>query len=215
MSEEVVVIVAGGPPPDPGCASVVPVGARVIAADEGLDHAGALGLDVREAIGDFDSVSPSALEAAERRGVLVERHPAEKDATDLELALDRAVSLGARRVLVLAGDGGRMDHLLAGLLLLASDEYSGLEVDAHVGTARVHVVRGEREFVGEPGELLTLLALGGPAVGVRTEGLLYALDGDTLEPGSTRGVSNLFAAERVRIELAAGVLLAVRPGSAQ
>ena len=49
--------------------------------------------------------------------------------------------------------------------------------------------------MGEPGELVSLLAVNGPAEGVTTEGLAYPLRGETLEPGSTRGVSNVFAAE--------------------
>ncbi len=64
------------------------------------------------------------------------------------------------------------------------------------------------------GELLTLLPLGGPAAGVTTSGLEYPLDGETLEPGSTRGVSNVFAEPEARVTLADGVLLAIRPEGA-
>jgi len=211
VPDEVVVVVAGGPPPDPECARAVPLGARVIAADGGLEHALALGLDVSVAVGDFDSVSPDALAAAEAAGVRIERYPAEKDATDLELALDLALTLGARHVLVLAGDGaGRLDHLLSAILLLGSRRYDGVELDARVGSTRVHVVRGERELSGEPGDLLTLLAVHGPAEGVRTEGLAYPLRGERLEPGSSRGVSNLFVSHTARVTLASGVVLAIR-----
>jgi thiamine pyrophosphokinase len=214
VPDEVAVVVAGGPPPDPASALAVPLGARVIAADGGLEHAFALGLEVTVAVGDFDSVSPEALAEAEARGASVERYPVEKDATDLELALDLASSSGARRVLVLAGDGaGRLDHLLAVLLLLGSKRYEGVEVDALVGASRVHVVRGERVFAGEPGELVSLLALHGPAEGVRTEGLAYPLDGETLEPGSSRGVSNVFVSDTARVTVASGVVLAIRPGA--
>jgi thiamine pyrophosphokinase len=213
VSDEVVVVVAGGPAPDPEAALAVPLGARVIAADEGLEHAVAVGLDVSVAVGDFDSVSPEALAAAERAGVRVERHPAEKDATDLELALDHALVLGARRVLVLAGDGaGRLDHLLAALLLLASPRYESVEIDAVVGATRVHVVRGERELAGRPGELVTLLAVNGPAHGVTTDGLAYPLRAETLEPGSSRGVSNVLTGERATVKVESGVLLVISPG---
>jgi thiamine pyrophosphokinase len=212
VSDEVAVVVAGGPPPDPASALAVPLGARVIAADEGLEHALALGLEVSVAVGDFDSVSPEALAAAEAAGARVERHPAAKDATDLELALDLAVTMGARRVLVIAGDGtGRLDHLLAALLLLGSPRYEGVEIDGLVGSTRVHVVRGERELRGEPGDLLTLLPLDGPAERVSTEGLEYPLRGETLEPGSSRGVSNVLVSGTARVTVGRGVVLAIRP----
>ncbi len=208
MTEPDVVIVASGPGP----AVDVPDGATVVAADGGLDRARSLGLGVDVVIGDLDSVTDEALAAAEAAGTRVARHPVEKDATDLELALDEAVALGARRVLVVASDGGRLDHLLASFLLLASDRYAGLQLDAIVGHALVHVIRGERAIIGAPGDLLTLRPLGGAATGVVTEGLEYPLAAETLEPGSTRGVSNLFAASEARVSVASGAVLAIRTG---
>ena len=213
MSEEIVVVVSGGNRPPSPAAAHVPTGAPVIAADRGLDYALALGLDVTVAVGDFDSVSAEALAAAEAAGVRIERHPAEKDATDLELALDTAIDMTPERILVLAGTGGRLDHELSALLLLASDRYAAVDVDALVGAGRVHVVRSSRELVGQKGELCTLLAANGPAVGVTTEGLQYPLRGETLEPGSSRGVSNVFEGEAARIEVEQGVLLAILPGA--
>jgi thiamine pyrophosphokinase len=211
VSNEVVVVVAGGNPPDPDGLLQVPLGVPVIAADKGLEHAISLGLDVTVAVGDFDSASPDVVARAEAGATTVERHPAEKDATDLELAFDRALSMSPERIVVLSGDGGRLDHLFSTLLLLCSSRYESVEIDAFIGAARVYVVRGERAIEGEPGELVSLFALQGPAEDVRTEGLSYSLDGETLEPGSTRGVSNVLVAERARVSVGSGVLLAVCP----
>jgi thiamine pyrophosphokinase len=204
------VVIASGPGPDVR----LPAVAHVVAADGGLDRARALGLEVDVVVGDLDSVSTAALAAAEAAGARIVRHPAAKDATDLELALDEAVALGAHRVLVVASAEGRLDHLLGSLLLLGSERYSALELDAHVGGTLVHVVRGERDLRGAAGGLVSLLPLGGPARGVRTEGLEYPLRGETLEPGSTRGVSNVFTGPEARVSLTGGVLLAIRPEEA-
>ncbi|HWQ24301.1 MAG TPA: thiamine diphosphokinase [Gaiellaceae bacterium] len=212
VPEEIVVVVAGGEAPAPEAALGVPLGAPVIAADGGLEHARALGLEVALVVGDLDSASPEAVAAAKAAGVRVERHPAAKDATDLELALEAALALAPARVLVLAGAGGRLDHLLSTLLLLGSPRWTDVELDAWIGAARVHVVRGERALAGEPGELVSLLALHGPAEGVVTEGLRYPLAGETLAPGSSRGVSNVFAGTQALVRVGRGVLLAVRPG---
>ena len=111
----------------------------------------------------------------------------------------------------MASGGGRLDHLLASLLVLGSARYEALEIDALVGDALVHVIRGERTIRGTCGELVTLLPLGGPAEGVTTTGLEYPLANETLEPGSSRGVSNVFTAVGVRVGVERGVLLAVRP----
>jgi len=205
-----VVVVASGPGP----AVAVPRAGTVVAADGGLDRAAALGLDVDVVVGDLDSASAAAVEAAESAGARIVRHPVAKDATDLELALDEAASLGARRVLVVASAGGRLDHLAASLLLLGSERYAKLELDALVGDAVVHVLRGTRTLRASAGDLVTLLPVGGAAGGVTTSGLEYALEDETLEPGSTRGVSNVFLGEEAEVTVESGVLLAVRPGAA-
>lgn len=215
MSEELVVVVAGGEAPQREALPAIPSGTPVVAADSGLEHARELGLEVTIAVGDFDSASPEAVAAAEASGTRIERHSTEKDATDLELALDAALELRPRRVVVLAGIGDRLDHLFSAFLLLASPRYAGVELDAHIGRARAHVIRGERTLSGQPGELLSLFALHGSAVGVRTDGLAYPLDGETLEPGSSRGVSNVFASVRATIAVKRGVLVAIRPGTAR
>ncbi|MBA3842053.1 MAG: thiamine diphosphokinase [Actinobacteria bacterium] len=200
-----VVVLSGGP----GSVGVadLPAGATVIAADGGAELARTLGLGIDLVVGDLDSISVETLAGIEH----VERHAVEKDATDLELALVAALRLDPEQVLVLDGGGGRLDHLLGGLLVLAAEAYAGMRVDAQVGAAAVHVVRGERTLCGEPGELISLFAMHGPARGIETDGLIYPLRGETLEPGSTRGISNVFAAQEVRIALERGVLLAVRP----
>ncbi len=207
MVELDVVVVASGDGPD----LTLPAAGRVVAADGGLLRAQALGLDVDVVVGDLDSATPEAIPAAEAAGARIVRHPQATDATDLELALAEAVALGGRRVLVVASAGGRLDHLLGSLLLLAAERYAALELDALVGDALVHVVRGERTVHGAPGELLTLVPLGGAAEGVTTDGLEYPLRGETLGPGTTRGVSNVFLGTEARVTLERGVLLAIRP----
>ena len=201
---KMVVVLAGGP--DAPTAVELPPGVTVIAADGGSELAVALGIGVDIAVGDFDSIAAEKVGAA-----AIERHRPDKDSTDLELALAAAVRLEPERVLVLAGAGGRLDHLLGGLLLLASERYARIRIDAQIGTAAVHVVRDRRTLAGEPSELLSLFPAHGPASGIVTEGLLYPLRGETLMPGSTRGVSNVFAASRARIALEQGVLFVVRP----
>jgi thiamine pyrophosphokinase len=204
--------VSGGPAPDAADVGPLPAGAFVIAADSGVEHAAALGLSVDVLVGDLDSASPEAVSAAEAAGVRIERHPAAKDATDLELALDYALAAGATRVTVVSGGGGqRLDHHLAELALLASERFAPLRIDARIGNARAVAIHAGEDvsLTGAPGAVLTLLALGGPARGVTTTGVRWPLDADRLEPGSTRGVSNEIVSNPVRVHLASGSLLAL------
>jgi thiamine pyrophosphokinase len=210
---DTVVVFAGGSAPTARALAALPVGAPVIAADRGAEYALAHGLRVELAVGDFDSITPAGLAALERSGARVDRHPPAKELTDLELALSAALAFEPRRILVIGGTGGRLDHLLGELLLFASEPYAAVEVDALLGRATVNVVRVDRSLAGRAGQIVTLLAAHGPAVGVRTEGLVYPLRDETLAPGSSRGVSNVFESDVARVTLEAGVLLVVRPGA--
>ena len=211
MGIETVVVVAGGHP-SPGAVPELPSGAYVIAADAGVDRGLALGLRIDRAIGDFDSVSAGGLAAAEAAGATVERYPAAKDATDLELALDAAIALEPERILVVGSAGGRLDHLLGAILLLADARYAAATVDASLDGNRIAVIRGSRTLTGTPGEIVTLLPVHGPAEGVSTSGLEYPLHGETLSAGTTRGVSNVFATAEAEITVVEGCVVAVQPG---
>jgi thiamine pyrophosphokinase len=208
LNEPDVVVVASGPGP----AVAVPDAGTVVAADGGLDRALALGLAVDIVIGDLYSVSDAALAAAEAAGTRVVRHPAAKDATDLELALDAAIALAPKRILVVGSAGGRLDHLLGSILLLADARYAAATVDASLDGNRIAVIRGSRTLTGTPGEIVTLLPVHGPAEKVSTSGLEYPLHGETLTAGTTRGVSNVFAAAEAEITVVGGCVVAVQPG---
>lgn len=207
----VALVFAGGDPLVAGTLRDLPDHDLVIAADSGLEHAIAAGYVVDVVVGDLDSADPEAVAAAIAEGAVVERHAAAKDATDLELALAAARDRDCSRAVVVGGHGGRLDHFVANVLLLASPELSALTIEARLADARVLVVRDTVELRGSPGELCSLLAVGGAAHGVRTEGLEFPLRGETLYPGSTRGVSNEFVDDDAVVSLDEGVLLVVLP----
>lgn len=206
-------VFAGGDGPAAAALADLDPDAFVVAADSGLDHALALGVRVHLVVGDLDSVTEAGLRAAIDSGAVVERHPPDKDATDLELAIRSARDHGARRVTVFGGGGGRHDHLLANALVLAHDMFADLAVDGVVGTARITVIRNHADLRGQPDSLCSLLPVGGPAHGVRTAGLRYPLSDEDLEPGSTRGVSNELIGTDASVAVRAGVLLAVQPNA--
>jgi thiamine pyrophosphokinase len=213
---DTIVIVGGGGPPSGGGARQLAAGAgtTVIAADSGLEAALAHGLDVAAVVGDMDSVDPAALAAAADAGIPLERHPEAKDATDLDLALDAALARRPRRIVVVTGTGDRLDHTVSLAQLLASPRTAGVDVEAWIGDAHLSVIRDLTVLRGEPGDLVSLVPLHGPALGVVTEGLLYPLRDEDLAVGSTRGVSNELTAPEASVRLRSGVLVAVQPGMA-
>ena len=200
-------VVTGGEPPDPDLLGELESPQLVVAADSGADVARSLGLLPDVIVGDFDSVTPAAAAAVATQ----RRFPVDKDATDLALALAEARHRGAGSISVVGGSGGRLDHFLANVAALTCDELATVKVDALMGPARLWAVRGRRTISGTVGQVVSLLACGGPATGVRTTGLRWALEGETLAAGSSRGVSNVLTAPEATVTLETGVILAVRP----
>lgn len=204
------VFCGGGPATAPLPALEDPL---VVAADSGVIEAHRRGLRVDLLVGDLDSAPPEEVNRVTSGGGRIRVYPPDKDATDLELALEAAGAEGATQVVVVGGLAGRLDHLVGNVLVLAQARFASLEIDAVFGAARLHVVRGRRALRGEPRELVSLFAVGGVARGVRSKGLRWRLDGDDLHPGSTLGVSNEFVEREASVSVGEGVVLAILPGA--
>ena len=160
----------------------------LICADGGLRHAAAHGWQPQLVVGDLDSAPAELVAEAAARGAVIERHPCCKDETDTELALRAA---------------------LANILMLALLEAAGARVVLLAGRQRLQVIRGEACIEGRAGDLVSLLPIGGDAVGIHTSGLEYALAGGTLPFGIPRGVSNVLTEGRATVRVEQGLLLAV------
>lgn len=173
----------------------------VIAADGGFALAQRAGLPVHLLLGDLDSLpSPPPPD------VPILRVSREKDATDLELALDHAVSLGAQKIRVVGAFGARLDHTLANANLL--EKYAVPIVILHENS-RAYLVINHVELVAQPGDLVSLLPLTAEARGITTYGLRYVLQEGVLFRASTRGVSNEVVATPCGVWVREGKLLLV------
>ncbi len=214
LSSVTVLVFGGGDAPTAADAARLPAAQTVIAADRGADHALGCNRRVDLLVGDLDSVSSAALTAVAERGGVVERHEQEKDESDLELALLRAVESRPSRIVVTAMSGGRTDHFLANLLLVTRPELDGIDIDIVSGSDQMYVVRDQRSFDVDPGGMVTLLAMHGSAHGVTTAGLQYPLQSEVLAAGSPRGISNVAVAPTVSVSVQSGVVLAIVPGGA-
>jgi thiamine pyrophosphokinase len=206
------IIIAGGRAPDDNAwQRWVRDGDWIVGADGGAARALSWGLIPHIVIGDMDSLPSEAraeLVAQECRFAV---HPRAKDETDLELALTYAVEHGAQEIVILGALGGRLDHTLANLLLMALPQLDGVPVRIADTDEEAMMVRsgGAVTLEGNPGDLVSLLPLGGDVHGVTTASLAWPLDGDTLQFGLSRGVSNVMTAPTARVAVEDGFLLVV------
>jgi thiamine pyrophosphokinase len=182
----------------------------LLAADGGAHTAALYGVRPQRVIGDMDSVTPALLADLEARGVDIVRYGAAKDETDLELSLIDAAARGCDPIIVIGAVGGRLDHTLANVYLLALSQLDGRTVRLVAGREEVMLLRpGVHTLSGVPGDTVSLLPIGGPAGGVTTTGLAYPLRGETLHFGPARGVSNVMQGETAEVSLDSGWLLLI------
>lgn len=182
----------------------------VVCADGGTAHARRVGRAPDLVVGDLDSL-PAALRAwVRRRRIRTIAHPVSKDQTDTELAVREAAGRGHRDIVLLAALGGRLDHTLANVGLLARAREWGIRLRLVDGGTVAEVVGRALALDARVGDLVSLIPLDGRVSGIRTAGLRYPLRAETLEVGTTRGISNLVVAASPRVRAASGRLLAIR-----
>lgn len=181
----------------------------IIAADGGLKHCSRKGIVPQLVIGDMDSADPHELAVMEKKGVEVKRFPARKDETDLWLAVRAALDRKVDEIIIIGALGGRWDMTFSNVLLLTSPELNKLETRILDGNQELFVLQGGQaaRLFGDKGDLLSLMPLTAMVRGLTLTGFEYPLDNETLELGTTRGISNVFLEDVCSINLDQGKLL--------
>ena len=212
-------ILAGGDQPDPTLLDARWPGWRdvalVIAADGGARYAAPLGLPLHQVVGDFDSLSAGDADELEAAGVTITRFSANKDATDTELALLAALDAGATEIALLCTWGGRSDHAIGTLALLAHPRCGGAVVVLLDEQTRTQLVRSGSALTlrGEPSRIISLTSWGSDAT-ITATGVRWPLDNELLTAGGTRGISNVATAAEVVITVHNGAVLVSEEGGA-
>lgn len=174
----------------------------IIAADGGYEYLKNMGMEPDVLLGDFDS-----LEYLPQHRNLI-RHSPIKDDTDMALAAAYAKEQGCRRFFLYGGLGGRLDHTLGNIQLLAGLSRAGLEAyligEGNILTAITEEqIRFPAEFTG----MISVFCLGDQAEGVWERGLKYGLADAVLTCDRALGVSNEFTGQESSIAVRKGTLL--------
>ena len=185
---------------------------RVVAADGGARAVATAGGVSDVIVGDGDSLGQTGFAEAQAANpdVEIRRFPTAKDATDAELALRTAVEVDPERIVVVGAFGGaRLDHELANVMLLANPRWRDRDVVLADQRRDVRLVTDQAEIHGRAGDIVTLLAVDGPARDLRSQGLSYELGSRSLEVGTSLGVSNELTGSTATLEVGSGMLLLV------
>lgn len=187
----------------------------IIAADGGTHNALVLGLIPNLIIGDLDSITDWERKIMETAGVEIIQFPRDKNETDLELAIQRAIEMQPEQVIIVGALGGRLDQTLGNIALLSNARLPNLDLRLDDGVEEIYFCRGQAEVHGRSRELVSLIPWGVPVEGVRTDGLRWPLSDETLYPDKTRGISNELLGERATVRIRSGLLLVVHRRTSQ
>lgn len=172
-----------------------------VAVDGGLLNCEAMGIMPNLIVGDMDSTPPKALK--KYKHIPIETFAIDKDKTDLEIAIELVYSDKVEKISLFAALEKRTDHALYNLHLLF--RYAGkLVIETEYET--IFVINQSMEISCLPGQKISLLPLGPPAIDVITKGLKWELQKATFNH-HFMSVSNICLNETFKIEIKEGNLL--------
>jgi thiamine pyrophosphokinase len=181
----------------------------IICADGGIRHAFALAIKPNLIIGDMDSAEKERLLELQESGVSFELFPRDKNETDLELAINHAIELEPKKILIIAALGGRLDQTLANIALLTNLRLSTFDVRLDDGVEEIFLCRNQVEVHGRDGDFISLIPWQGAVSDILTKNLKWLLNHETLYPDKTRGISNEMTSNTASISIGSGLLLIV------
>lgn len=175
----------------------------LIAADGGAKHLAGIGLQPRIIIGDMDSIATDMWK--DENSIARIPHLPDKGKSDVELAVEYALEQGCQEIILVAAVGGRLDHTLGNVALVAS--YPGRIAILDGVSTLVAVDKSEKCILhGQVGTPVSLIPYGSGTFTVRTKGLKYSLGDESLH-SATHGLSNELSLTEACVCVSNGILL--------
>lgn len=185
-----------------------------IAVDRGAIYLQEQGITPNEAIGDFDSMSQEEFARLKISGLTIEQFKAEKDETDMELAINLAYRLNPESIRIFGATGGRLDHLMANISLL----YKALEWGRDIPITIID--KQNIAFMKKPGsytleqlpqmKYISFIPISKEVEGLTLNGFKYPLQNRHIFFGSTLCISNELILNHGTYSFSSGILLVIR-----
>lgn len=165
----------------------------IIAADRGYDYLKNKNVNIDFLMGDFDSLKSNF--NFDNGDFEIIEFPAEKDVTDMEIAIDKVIELRLDEVIIFGATGTRMDHTLVNLILLKKlyeANIRGIIVD---NNNKIELIKGIREFPKDNYKFISIIPLEN-SITISIEGVKYPLDNVLVSPYSSLCISNEIKEDR-------------------
>lgn len=182
----------------------------IICADGGGKYAFEAGLTPDYLIGDFDSLDRDILNYFENSNVHIIKYPCEKDFTDTELCILKAIELGYNDICIISGIGARFDHSLGNVALLHFIKENGAKGYIKSELCDIFLCSDELIINGKNGDIISLIPFKNSAKGLFTTGLKYSLNGEDIKFGRCIGLSNVMIDNTCTIKVSEGEILVIK-----
>ena len=185
-----------------------------IGADRGAYLIAEQKIPLEYAVGDFDSIDKHERQVISKNAAYMERHPIEKDETDMEIALNRADAMNPSKIYLFGVTGGRLDHELINIQLLYTILNKGIQAvivdqsnQIEMLSPGIHTIENHEAY-----PYISLIPFTKEVEGIYLSGFYYPLSNTTISWGSTLCISNKLLSKKGTFSFDKGIVLLVKSG---
>lgn len=182
----------------------------VIGVDRGIEFLYDHGITPSYIVGDFDSVDGKVVSYyRDETNVPIREFNPVKDASDTEIAVRLAVTLGCKEMVILGATGGRLDHLWANVQILTIPLRAGIDARILDRQNCIRLIEEETTLKKKEayGPYFSLFPLAQEVYDLNITGAKYPLHNHTLSPYDSLCVSNQFEEDEVVITFLSGIVI--------
>lgn len=182
----------------------------IIGVDKGVEFLYRHQIQPSYIVGDFDSLAPEIVDYYKNEtNVPIREFNPVKDASDTEIAVRLAVTLGCRKMVILGATGSRIDHLMANIQTLTVPLKARVEAVILDSQNKIRLIDGKTHLKKEEafGTYFSVFPLGGPVYGFSIRGAKYPLEEHTLTSSDSLCVSNEIVDDEVVIDFRNGIVI--------
>ncbi len=181
----------------------------VLASDGGYKTAKKMGLEVDVLLGDLDSITRNDVEEARSIGIEVISFPIDKDKTDGELAVDYAISLDSKEIIILGSFKEELDHALGNLFLLFKIYNAGIKSMLLTQNYEIELIDSFKEYIDKIGNEISFIPVSEIVEGLSIKGCKYEINNVSVEMGQTLTLRNLIVDKKAKVYLKKGKILSI------
>ncbi|MDM5332680.1 thiamine diphosphokinase [Ureibacillus composti] len=185
-----------------------------IGADRGSLYLLQEGIVPTEIVGDFDSLTDEEWAFVSEKGMKIERVKAEKDETDTDLALLKALHYQPSQIYITGVTGGRLDHFEAAIRSIYRLQSKHKEIQMKIINAQNEICiffPGKHRILrDEKYKYLSFFAYEKDVLDVTLRGVKYETTNEVIELGTSRFTSNELISELGYISFSSGICLMIR-----